>query len=111
MNELALKQLVASKGWEEAQKIFAIKITEHKLPKNFATSGKTAELIALECMAREQASKIVEKCIKEINNIGNKKTLDKESWDQGSGTQVGSSPTPQQISPLIGDATKGLKKI
>jgi len=80
MNELAIKQLVASKGWVEVLNVFNEEILENKLPKNFATKGKTAEIIALECMAREMASNMVDKCIKKIERVANKQELKKESW-------------------------------
>jgi hypothetical protein len=80
MNKLAIKQIVSSKGWAEVLSILNDEIIESKLPKNYLTTGKHSDTIALECMAREKASKIVEKCIAKINRIANKQDLDKESW-------------------------------
>ena len=80
MNIIAIKQLVTTKGWQEFLEIVKDEITEAKLPKNYLTSGKTADIIALECMAREKAVMIVEKCIGKVNRIAGKTEMNKESF-------------------------------
>jgi len=80
MNTTAIKQLVTTKGWQEFLEIVKEEITESKLPKNYLTNGKTADTIALECMAREKAVKIVEKCIGKINRIAGKVEMNKDSF-------------------------------
>jgi len=81
MNETLLKQLVATKGWQEFLEIVKDEITESKLPKSYLTGGKTTDIIALECMAREKASKIIEKCIAKVNRIAGKREMNKESYE------------------------------
>jgi len=80
INGTAIKQLVTTKGWQEFLEIIKDEIIESKLPKNYLTSGKTADIIALECMARERAVKIVEKCIGKVNRIAGKVEMNKDSF-------------------------------
>lgn len=81
INENAIKQLVKSRGWQEAVKIFEEEITKTQLPENFNTIGILPEIIAVECQSREKAAKLVRGILAKINTIGNKQELTKESWE------------------------------
>jgi len=81
INETAIKQLVNNKGWLEFLEIVKDEITEYNIPKNFHTIGKVPEIVAVECMAREKASEIVEKCIAKVNRIAGKTEMNKESYE------------------------------
>jgi len=81
INEKALQVLVKSRGWQEAVKIFEEEVIKSLLPESFKTDGKSPEVIAVECMAREKSSKMVRDVVDKINKIGNKQELTKESWE------------------------------
>lgn len=81
INENAIKQLIHSAGWKEAEKIFRDEVVESLLPFNFYTDNKTSEEIALDCKSREKAAKIVKYCLNKINKIGGKQVFEKESWE------------------------------
>lgn len=71
INELAIKKLTETKGWQEILKVFDEEITKYNFVDNYKTEGKTIEQIALECRAREIASDIVKKTLNRIANTGN----------------------------------------
>lgn len=79
-NELAIKQLVATQGWKEVEKMFIDEVVNNSLPKEFATKGKSAEQIALECMAREYASDMVTNVLNKVKGISNKKVFEEEKY-------------------------------
>lgn len=80
MNKIAIKQLVKTKGWQEVLNVFDEEITKSLIPENFHTEGKTPEVIAVECMARERASKLVKAVIGRITSAGNETDLEKQSY-------------------------------
>ena len=81
INENAIKLLVQTAGWKEAEKMFIDEIVYNSLPKNFATKGKSIEEIALECKAREMASNMVTTVLDRIKNIANKTVFVAETWE------------------------------
>lgn len=75
-----IKQIVSMPAWKYIEDIFKDEVLEGKKPVNFKTEGKTAEMIALEAMAREKAAKIVTKTLNKLNRIKNDKEYEKQSY-------------------------------
>lgn len=80
MNKLLLKSIITTKGWQEVVRIFDEEIFKSLMPENFHTAGKIPEIVAVECVAREKASKMVKDILNKITVAGNDKDLEKESW-------------------------------
>jgi hypothetical protein len=76
----AIKQIVSLPAWAYIEDVFKEEILEGKKPLNFKTEGKTAEMIALEVMAREMSAKIVDRALKKLKRIGSIAEYQKESY-------------------------------
>jgi len=76
----AIKSIVTLPAWEYIVDVFKSEVIEGKKPLNFKTEGKTAEMIAMEVMAREMSAKIVDSVIKKLNRMGNETEYKKESF-------------------------------
>jgi hypothetical protein len=80
MNKQAIKQLVEQPAFQYIEDMFMEEIVDGKKPLNFKTEGKTAEMIALEAMAREKASKMVINVLNKLRRIKNSQEYGKESF-------------------------------
>lgn len=80
MNKQAIKSIVETPAWAEIEELFREEVLEGKKPLNIKTEGKTAEMIAMEVMAREQAAKSVDKVLKKIRRIAGTADYDRDSW-------------------------------
>lgn len=80
LKQKAIQSVVSLPAWEYIEEVFKEEILECNKPINFKTEGKSAEVIALEVMAREQSSKIVDKVLKRLRAMGSGKTFKKESF-------------------------------
>lgn len=78
--KLAIQQIVNLPAWEIVEGVIKEEIMESKKAINFKTEGKTAEMIALEVMAKKESADIILKALKRINNIGKSKEFVKESY-------------------------------
>lgn len=67
--KLAIKQTMQTVGWKYVLEVFNEEILEGKKPINFNTDGKSNEVIARDVVAREMASKIIDKVFKKLNGI------------------------------------------
>jgi len=76
----AIQQIVSQTGWQYIEDVFKEEVLEGRKPINFKTEGKTADLIAIEVIAREQAAKIVDKVLKKLKRIASVEELKKENW-------------------------------
>ena len=76
----AIQQIVSQTGWQYIEDLFKEEVLEGRKPINFKTEGKTADLIAIEVIAREQAAKIVDKVLKKLKRIASVDELTKENW-------------------------------
>ena len=106
----AIRQIVQTPSWSYVEEVIREELLEGRKPINFKTEGKTSEMIAIEVMAREMSAKIIDKALKRIKIIGAGKDIEYNNDYKQKGIHFGSSPKLRQISPLIGDATKGLNK-
>ncbi len=81
LTKKAIKQITDQKGWEYIEDIFKEEILEGKKPLNFKTEGKTADIIALEVMAKEKAAKMVISALAKIKRIKNEdKITEAKDW-------------------------------
>ncbi len=83
MDELtkkAIKQITEQKGWEYIEALFKEEILEGKKPLNFKTEGKTADIIALEVMAKEKAAKMVDSVLRKIKRVKGEDKIEKQEW-------------------------------
>jgi hypothetical protein len=80
MNKQTIKQIVELPGFQYIEDMFMEELVDGKKPLNFKTEGKTAEMIALEAMAREMASTMVVKVLSKLKRIKNEQTYKKESF-------------------------------
>ena len=80
MNKQTIKQIVELPGFQYIEDMFMEELVDGKKPLNFKTEGKTAEMIALEAMAREMASTMVVKVLNKLKRIKNEQTYKKESF-------------------------------
>jgi hypothetical protein len=80
MNKQAIKSIVETPAWQEIENFFKEEMLEGKKPLNIKTEGKSADMIALEVMAREQAAKSVDNALKKLRRIANNAESEKESW-------------------------------
>lgn len=76
----AIQQIVSQTGWQYIEEVFKEEVLEGRKPINFKTEGKTADLIAIEVIAREQAAKIVDRVLKRLKRIASVEELKKEDW-------------------------------
>lgn len=75
-----IKSIVSSEAWVFIEEYFKDEILEGKKPINFKTEGKTADIIAIEVMAREKASKIVVSALNKLKRIGSEKVYEKQTY-------------------------------
>lgn len=75
-----IKTLVDSHAWNYIEEMFRDEILEGRKPINFKTEGKTADIIAIEVIAREMAAKIVDKTLRKIRAIKAEQEFEKESY-------------------------------
>jgi hypothetical protein len=83
MNEIqkkAIKNIVEQEGFKYIEQVFLDEILEGKKPINFKTEGKTSEMIALEVMAREKASKMVTNVLSKLKRIKYEDKVEKKDW-------------------------------
>jgi hypothetical protein len=80
MKEKAIKSIVNQTGWQYIEEVFIDEIIEGKKALNFKTEGKTAEMIAIDVIARERASKMILDVLKKLKRIANKEEYKKESF-------------------------------
>lgn len=78
--KLAIQQIVNLPAWEIVEGVIKEEIMESKKAVNFKTEGKTAEMIALEVIARKQSADTILSALRKINNIGKSKEFKKESY-------------------------------
>lgn len=76
----ALQQIINLPAWEVVEDIIKEEIVEGKKPLNIKTEGKTAEMIALEVMAKKESAEIIMKALREIKRIGNTQEFKKEDY-------------------------------
>jgi hypothetical protein len=83
MNEIqkkAIKNIVEQEGFKYIEQVFLDEILEGKKPINFKTEGKTSEMIAIEAMAREKASKMVTNVLSKLKRIKYEDKVEKKDW-------------------------------
>jgi hypothetical protein len=83
MNEVqkkAIKQIVEQEAFKYIEQVFIDEILEGKKPLNFKTEGKTAEMIAIEAMAREKASKMVTSALLKLKRFKKETISEKRDW-------------------------------
>jgi hypothetical protein len=83
MNEIqkkAIKNIVEQEGFKYIEQVFLDEILEGKKPINFKTEGKTSEMIAIEVMAREKASKMVTNVLSKLKRIKYEDKVEKKDW-------------------------------
>ena len=80
MNKQAIKSIVETPAWQEIEEFFKEEFLEGKKPLNIKTEGKSAEMIALEVMARNQAAKNVNNALTKLRRIASSVDEKKESW-------------------------------
>ena len=78
--KLAIQQIVNLPAWEVVERVIKDEIIESKKAINFKTEGKTAEMIALDVLAKKESGEIIKKALTKINNIGKSKEFKKESF-------------------------------
>lgn len=76
----AIQQIVSQPAWQYVVEFLKDELIDGKKPTTFKTEGKTAEMIALDVMAREKSAKLIENALKRISIIGNQKTFEKEDY-------------------------------
>jgi hypothetical protein len=76
----ALQQIISLPAWEVVEEIIKEQIVEGKKPLNIKTEGKTAEMIALEVMAKKESAEIIMKALREIKRIGSTQEFKKDSY-------------------------------
>jgi hypothetical protein len=80
MNKEAIKSIVSLPAWEEVEAVLRDEFLDGKKPLNLKTEGKTAEMIAMEVMAREMSAKALDKALKRLRRIANREEYTKESF-------------------------------
>jgi len=76
----AIKNIVEQEGFKYIEQVFIDEVLEGKKPLNFKTEGKTAEMIAIEAMAREKASKMVMSALLKVKRFKNETISEKRDW-------------------------------
>lgn len=75
-----IKTIVDSSAWVYIEQMFKDEVIDGKKPINFKTEGKTPEIIAIEAIAREKASKIVDSVLRKLRAIKGENEYEKESY-------------------------------
>lgn len=80
MNKDNVKSTMATAGWIEIENFLRVRIAEARLAKNI-DSNKRYEDIAIDCLAKSKAAKIIESALKTLNGIKSENKKKEEVWD------------------------------
>ena len=75
VSKKAIRQIVQTPSWTYVEEIIKEELLGETKPINFKTEGKSAEMIAIEVMAREMTAKIITEALKRIKTIGSGKEI------------------------------------
>lgn len=73
-----IKNIIKTDSWQVVEKMLKEELIEKAI--NIKTEGKTADVIALEVMAMERASKIVNNFLKKLKRIASMEELKEQSY-------------------------------
>lgn len=75
-----VQNTLKSLGWGIIKGMIEDSFLEGKKPVNIKTDGKTADMIAMEVIAKQEAAKAMQSFFRKLAALSNKKTVEKQVY-------------------------------